>query len=623
MAKIFVGHNVAVIFCCYTLLFVGVILNYLPVFMGLQIDPRDYTSMESIPLSVSLSSRMFHFSVILSIGTTIPMMLDYIFDLFAARDHVLHPARIAICMLYFSNLIINIAVLCIASDLSLKYWPSTTAVKLSMLFTSGSYILNAYGPSIWKLSRIIPLQIMMYIGQIMAAFTPFISPAVDVNLYIIRKSIQGIAAGIFFCLSIIWFNNIRLKLKANIKQTPDDKYCTLNLIVFIIALSLIFGVGLIYPPVTGLECVSMSIILQTHVLTAYTVILTVFNVRYIRAKLESDKSTMKLNNNEGEDDMLLLDEIQGSCQSAVDILNDLLVYERLSEASFAIKFKNILIFSFLENKMTTLKSQAREKGVVLDLILPEGQLDGHEMNTVCIEGEEEKLGQVIRYLTSNAIDCTPEGQHVSIKVEIIKRHDFQYFILFSVKDGGPGLSQEQRTAIFENGLMFTAGVLQTHEVKGLGLWIARRLTELHKGHLYYQSERSDQHSDDDNDLDHGGNGGGTFCIEIPVKEFRNKHIKRGLVKQLSQTLVDFVRPHSKYSPAISALESRIQSRSGRIAADNSDIVELVASNDKDLENIEPQHHKGTPEVTALEDSNNVVCNSCINRITYDLLYELI
>eukprot|EP01041_Mallomonas_annulata_P011916 gene11916-24962_t len=291
----FVNPKAALI-SCYLLAMIGCLLNYLPIYMNLKLDTSAYENLESIPLNQTLSSRNFLFSIVLSIGATIPLMLDFIFDFVSSRNQSLHPAQLVIWLLFLSNMAFNIFIIgFVAPGLRLEYWGATHSLKIFMLFSCGFYIQNAYGPNIWKLWKIIPTLILLYISQLLGAFSPFNDINTEGKYLIIRKIILSIVFSVIAYLSISWINNIRLKLKAGIRLSTDDIYCSLNLITFTVSAVSVLILGLTYNSFTGLDCNLIGVTIQTYFLTAYTVILTILNIRYIRAKLESDKSERESN----------------------------------------------------------------------------------------------------------------------------------------------------------------------------------------------------------------------------------------------------------------------------------------------------------------------------------------
>eukprot|EP01041_Mallomonas_annulata_P000770 gene770-1473_t len=211
----------------------------------------------------------------------------------------------------------------------------------------------------------------------------------------------------------------------------------------------------------------------------------------------------------------MVDELQGSCEVAVDILNDLLVYEGLEQQNMHLEMKSIPFLSFLTKKLSKLKYQARQKGVTIELILPQGLVYGHQLKDVRIDGEEDKLGQVIRNLVCNGIECSAPGSSVCITVEVKKQRArmqlllggsslirSKYVLEVHVKDSGPGISQEEQETIFRNALNFSAGVLQARDGHGLGIWISHRIIGLHHGDLTIHSDGLGQ--------------GSTFLISLPL-----------------------------------------------------------------------------------------------------------
>lgn len=96
--------------------------------------------------------------------------------------------------------------------------------------------------------------------------------------------------------------------------------------------------------------------------------------------------------------------------------------------------------------------------------------------------DRKQIEQVISNLLSNAIKFTPQGGHIRLAL----RGDKETLII-SVSDDGPGILPEEQPHIFEK---FYVG----HQQKatggvgvGLGLYIARRLVELHGGRISVNS----------------------------------------------------------------------------------------------------------------------------------------
>lgn len=144
--------------------------------------------------------------------------------------------------------------------------------------------------------------------------------------------------------------------------------------------------------------------------------------------------------------------MQGQCLSVVAILNDLLMYanEGMSDESS----RTVCMRSLVEQVVGSMRRFCAEKEINLVLeMLPEHSF--HENKRVVCKGDEEKLIHVLRTLLSNAIECTPKGstvtvrmdisQHMSVSVPMQEGEDCQLHVL--VTDEGPGLTEVSASKI--------------------------------------------------------------------------------------------------------------------------------------------------------------------------------
>lgn len=93
-----------------------------------------------------------------------------------------------------------------------------------------------------------------------------------------------------------------------------------------------------------------------------------------------------------------------------------------------------------------------------------------------VRGDEELLKVVFQNLLVNAAQATPDRGTV-----VVTLHADALMVAISIADEGPGFSVEARRALFRP--FFTTKARGT----GLGLPVARRLIELHGGHLAIES----------------------------------------------------------------------------------------------------------------------------------------
>jgi len=105
-----------------------------------------------------------------------------------------------------------------------------------------------------------------------------------------------------------------------------------------------------------------------------------------------------------------------------------------------------------------------------------------DLTSVRMPMSEEYLGKVVDELTQNAFKFSPAGTRV--RVTLSEGDDV---VMLSVTDAGRGFSTEQIAKV--GAYMQFDRKMQEQQGMGLGLSIARRLTELHGGTLTLQSSK--------------------------------------------------------------------------------------------------------------------------------------
>ena len=96
--------------------------------------------------------------------------------------------------------------------------------------------------------------------------------------------------------------------------------------------------------------------------------------------------------------------------------------------------------------------------------------------------DPHRFQQILLNLIANAIKFTPEGGDIAVLAE---RQDDR--LLVKVRDTGAGISPTQKRWIFE-AFASDSETTNGESSLGLGLTIARALTELHHGYIQVESE---------------------------------------------------------------------------------------------------------------------------------------
>ena len=106
------------------------------------------------------------------------------------------------------------------------------------------------------------------------------------------------------------------------------------------------------------------------------------------------------------------------------------------------------------------------------------------------------MRNVVLNIIDNAIRYTQEGS-VTTEVELKEGR-----LRIVIRDTGDGMTKQDLASIFESFARGGAGMKLWTEGAGLGLYIAKKFVEMHKGSIWAESE--------------GKGIGSTFFVEIPV-----------------------------------------------------------------------------------------------------------
>ncbi|TVR22942.1 MAG: sensor histidine kinase [Anaerolineaceae bacterium] len=195
-----------------------------------------------------------------------------------------------------------------------------------------------------------------------------------------------------------------------------------------------------------------------------------------------------------------LEAIESEAVRMSRLVNDLLMLARADYGGVNFNLCPIDLDSVLTEAFEQVAVLAKNRDLRLHI---------RHFEPVRINGDPDRIKQVIYNLVSNAIKFTPDGGEITLGLEYINHHAVMW-----VKDTGIGLSEEDKLHVFDR--FFQSESSRHHgddEGFGLGLSIAKWIVEAHDGTISVSSR-------------HGQ--GTTFTISIPAYDEQegNHHHKR-------------------------------------------------------------------------------------------------
>jgi len=188
---------------------------------------------------------------------------------------------------------------------------------------------------------------------------------------------------------------------------------------------------------------------------------------YLSMLLEGDAGEIKI----GQYDFI--NEAFQGANKMVNLINDLLNVSRMSTGKFFIDPMPLDMKKMIQEEMKQLTTAARQKGLFLKFEAP--------ADMPKIEADENKIRQVIMNFIDNSVYYTEKGG-VTVKCSASHK-DF----VFEVRDTGIGVPKEMQQKLFAKFYRADNARRLRPDGTGLGLYLAKRVIEDHKGELIFRS----------------------------------------------------------------------------------------------------------------------------------------
>ena len=184
----------------------------------------------------------------------------------------------------------------------------------------------------------------------------------------------------------------------------------------------------------------------------------------------------------------ILERIQKDGKHLLGLINDVLDISKIEAGQLTLALDNYSMQGVVETVVASTGSLAQAKGIEVKAKVSPDLPMGY--------GDERRLTQVLLNIVGNAIKFTDTGS-VEIRANARDGH-----FMIAVQDTGPGIPTADQARIFEEFQQVDNSITRQKGGTGLGLSIARRLINVHGGHI---------------DLESTPGVGSTFNIVLPLR----------------------------------------------------------------------------------------------------------
>ncbi|NIW45532.1 MAG: hypothetical protein GWN14_12845 [candidate division Zixibacteria bacterium] len=186
-----------------------------------------------------------------------------------------------------------------------------------------------------------------------------------------------------------------------------------------------------------------------------------------------------------------LERVKASTERMNQLVNDLVHVTTIDSGNFLFTLQPLELMDVIDNAIETTSGQFREKEISLRVNI--------NPNLPKMHTDKDALQQIVLHLLQNAGTASPTEGEVMLKAQLYEKTDD--VILLSVSDTGEGIPKEDIPRVFSRLYRADNPLIQGVGDTGVGLSIAKTLTEALGGRIWVESEQ---------------NAGSTYSVLLPT-----------------------------------------------------------------------------------------------------------
>ena len=188
-----------------------------------------------------------------------------------------------------------------------------------------------------------------------------------------------------------------------------------------------------------------------------------------------------------------VERVRASTERIGSLIDDLIQLTTLEAGLGTLNAETVDLNLIIDNAMAYTSSQLREKNTTLRIDVPE--------NIQPIQSDREALQQILIHLLQNASAASPVDGAVTLRVRAVQENGVDH-VQIQVTDTGGGIPKDDLSRVFSRLYRADNVLIQGVGDTGVGLSIAKTLTEAQGGRVWVETEP---------------NSGSTFSVLLPLK----------------------------------------------------------------------------------------------------------
>jgi len=192
-----------------------------------------------------------------------------------------------------------------------------------------------------------------------------------------------------------------------------------------------------------------------------------------------------------------VERIKASTERIDNLINDLIQITTLETGLSDLNPESVDLNAIIDNALSYTSGQVREKNISMHLEIPK--------NLEAIYADREALQQILIHLLQNAGAASPNEGSIHLRVHT-QAEDGREYVLIQVTDSGGGIPSEDMPRVFTRLYRAENVLIQGVGDTGVGLSIAKSLTEAQHGRIWVETETGK---------------GSTFSVLLPIATDRS------------------------------------------------------------------------------------------------------